>query len=89
MVASTGLAANEPMCHLLHELGAAMRLVDGQTLVFDVPLPEPADVLEREPSHPLRRLFRTAAQSLGMAHAEPSSPEAAAPEPEPDPPGPE
>jgi GNAT superfamily N-acetyltransferase len=64
------LAENTAMCHLLHELGASMRMADGQTLVFDVPLPEPVDVLEKEPSHPLRRLFRTAAQSLGMAQDE-------------------
>jgi GNAT superfamily N-acetyltransferase len=60
------LAENTRMCHLLNELGATMRVVDGETLTFDVPLHEPVEAVAKEPSHPLRRLLRTAAESLGI-----------------------
>jgi GNAT superfamily N-acetyltransferase len=59
------LAENARMRHLLEEVGATMYVADGQTLVFDVPLHEPAEALEKEPSHALRRLLRAAAESLG------------------------
>jgi GNAT superfamily N-acetyltransferase len=64
------LVENTRMCRMLAEVGATVRVVDGQTLVFDVPLQEPRDALARQPSHPLRRLLRAAAESLGMG-AEP------------------
>jgi GNAT superfamily N-acetyltransferase len=77
------LAENTRMCHLLGEVGAAMRVADGQTLVFDVPLQEPPEeVVAKEPTHPLRRLLRAAAESLGMGRPAPSQP--APPPPEPD-----
>jgi GNAT superfamily N-acetyltransferase len=60
------LAENTRMCRLLEELGAKMRVVDGQTLVFDVPLQEPVEAVAEEASHPLRRLLRAAAESLGI-----------------------
>jgi GNAT superfamily N-acetyltransferase len=70
------LAENTRMCHLLEEVSASVRAVDGQTLVFDVPLEEPAEAIEKEPSHPLRRLLRAAAESLGMVPPEaPPAPE--------------
>ena len=58
-------ADNAGICHLLHEVGAVMRVADGQTLVFDVRLHEPAGAQEGEPLHRLRRLLRAAACSLG------------------------
>jgi GNAT superfamily N-acetyltransferase len=63
------LAENTRMRHLLEEVGATLRgAADGQTLVFDVPIQEPLDALdpEKDPPHPLRRLLRAAAESLGM-----------------------
>jgi GNAT superfamily N-acetyltransferase len=68
------LAENTRMCHLLEEVGATVtRAADGQTLVFDVPIHEPLEALdqEKEPVHPLRRLLRAAAESLGMVRPEP------------------
>ncbi len=61
------LRENARMCHILAEVGAAMRAVDGETLVFDVPLHEPVEAVGRQSSHPLRQLLRAAAESLGMA----------------------
>lgn len=60
------LVENVRMVHLLQEVGATLRVVDGQTLVFDVPLQEPVEAVAKHPSHPLRRLLRAAAESLGM-----------------------
>lgn len=60
------LVENTRMCHILGEVGAAMRVVDGDTMVFDVPLHEPAEAVAKQASHPLRRLLRAAAESLGM-----------------------
>jgi GNAT superfamily N-acetyltransferase len=60
------LAENTRMRHLLKEVGASTRAADGQTLIFDVPIQEPVEALEKEPPHPLRRLLRAAAESLGM-----------------------
>ncbi|MFT3769937.1 MAG: GNAT family N-acetyltransferase [Minicystis sp.] len=59
----TVLAENVRMRHMLEEVGAKLHPDDGQTLVFDVPLSWPA---EREAEHPLRRLLRAAAESLGL-----------------------
>lgn len=66
------LADNARMRHLLEEVGASTRMADGQTLVFDVPIQEPLEALdhEKEPPHPLRRLLRAAAESLGMVRVE-------------------
>ncbi len=61
------LAENARVRHLLDETGAATRAVDGQTLVFDVPLQGPAEAPVKEASHPLRRVLRAAARELGMA----------------------
>ncbi len=58
------LADNERMRHMLEEVGATARPVDGDTLIFDVPVAPPVDALESEPSHPLRRLLRAAAEEL-------------------------
>lgn len=60
------LAENTRMRHLLGEVGARVREAEGQTFVFDVPLQGPAELVEKEPEHPLRRLLRAAAESLGM-----------------------
>jgi GNAT superfamily N-acetyltransferase len=59
----TVLAENARMRHMLAEVGAKLHPEDGQTLVFDVPLEWPP---EREAEHPLRRLLRAAAESLGL-----------------------
>lgn len=59
----TVLADNTRMRHMLAEVGAELHPEDGQTLVFDVPLEWPP---EREAEHPLRRLLRAAAESLGL-----------------------
>lgn len=61
----TVLAENQSMRHLLGQVGATTYPEDGQTLVFDVPLSWPP-VPEREAEHPLRRLLRAAAESLGL-----------------------
>ncbi len=69
------LADNAGMRHLLEEVGATARPADegaarllgaivDATLVFDVPLAGPADTIEKEPSHPLRRLLRAVAQEI-------------------------
>lgn len=63
------LAENTGIRHLLAEVGAVTRTAEGQTLVFDVPLQEPADAPSSAASHPLRRLLRAAAQSLGMVRS--------------------
>lgn len=62
------LAENTRMRHLLEEVGATTHPADGQTLIFDVPIHGPVEALEQEkdPPHPLRRLLRAAAESLGM-----------------------
>jgi GNAT superfamily N-acetyltransferase len=60
------LAENTRMRHLLEEVGATTHPADGQTLLFDVPIHEPLEALDKEPPHPLRRLLRAAAESLGM-----------------------
>jgi GNAT superfamily N-acetyltransferase len=60
------LAENTRMRHLLGEVGATVREAEGHTLIFDVPLVEPIEAVEKEPSHPLRKLLRAAAESLGM-----------------------
>ena len=60
------LVENTRMCHLLAEVGATLRVVDAETLVFDVPLQGPVGAVAKQPSHPLRRLLRAAAESLGM-----------------------
>jgi GNAT superfamily N-acetyltransferase len=60
------LAENTRICRLLAEVGATTRAAEGQTLVFDVPLQDPVDAPANAASHPLRRLLRAAAQSLGM-----------------------
>ncbi len=60
------LAENERMRHLLGEVGAHVREDGGQTFVFDVPLHGPAERVDEEREHPLRRLLRAAAESLGM-----------------------
>jgi hypothetical protein len=59
----TVLAENARMRHMLAEVGAKLLPEDGQTLMFDVPLEWPP---EREAEHPLRRLLRAAAESLGL-----------------------
>lgn len=59
----TVLAENARMRHMLDELGAAVQPEDGQTLTFDVPLDWPH---EHDAEHPLRRLLRAAAESLGL-----------------------
>jgi GNAT superfamily N-acetyltransferase len=58
------LADNERMRRLLGEVGATTSTASGETLAFDVPLPERAETVAREPSHPLRRLLRAAAEEL-------------------------
>ena len=78
----TVLSENVGMRHLLTEVGAKLYPVtmggdppyppaqpgDGQTLVFDVALDWPP---EKDAEHPLRRLLRAAAESLGlMPHGE-------------------
>jgi GNAT superfamily N-acetyltransferase len=69
------LADNGGMRHLLDEAGAAVRAGDGQTLTFDVALPEPADAIAEQSAHPLRKLLRAAAASLRMgAPTEPAPP---------------
>lgn len=62
----TVLAENMRMRHMLAEVGAKLHPEDGQTLMFDVPLDWPP---ERETEHPLRRLLRVAAESLGLVRA--------------------
>ncbi|HSN99723.1 MAG TPA: GNAT family N-acetyltransferase [Candidatus Nanopelagicales bacterium] len=67
---ATVLAENEPIRHMLDAAGAKVREQDGDSLVFDVPIDEappedggpPSGVDHRD--HPLRRLLRSAAQSL-------------------------
>jgi GNAT superfamily N-acetyltransferase len=58
------LADNERMRHLLSEVGATALAEDGETLAFDVALPETAETIASERSHPLRRLLRAAAEEL-------------------------
>lgn len=67
---ATVLADNAPVRHMLDASGARVREQLGDTLVFDVPIGEapseeggpPSGVDHRD--HPLRRLLRSAAQSL-------------------------
>lgn len=69
----TVLAENLRMRHMLAEVGAKLHPDDGSTLIFDVPLEWPP---EKEAEHPLRRLLRAAAESLGLVpHAEPAASE--------------
>ncbi|APR79547.1 GCN5-related N-acetyltransferase [Minicystis rosea] len=75
----TVLADNTRMRHLLTDVGATLLPEDGQTLMFDVPLRWPPESPEQEAEHPLRRLLRAAAESLGLR-----SPSDAAPAPEPE-----
>lgn len=61
---ATVLAENAPIRHILETAGATVREEDGDTLVFDLPLGEEAPASVRDPDHPLRRMLRSAAQSL-------------------------
>jgi len=62
---ATVLAENAPMRHILDAAGARVREEeDGDALVFDLSLGEEAPASVRDPDHPLRRLLRSAAQSL-------------------------
>jgi hypothetical protein len=56
------LADNERMRHLLSEVGATSGAVDSDTFTFDVALPDPAETIAKERSHPLRRLLRAVAR---------------------------
>jgi GNAT superfamily N-acetyltransferase len=67
---ATVLAENAPIRHILDEAGAIVREHEGSTLVFDVPLGEDEAPADGPPSgvgdrqHPLRRLLRSAAESI-------------------------
>ncbi len=62
---ATVLAENAPMRHILDAAGARVREEgDGDALVFDLALGEEAPASVRDPDHPMRRLLRSAAQSL-------------------------
>jgi GNAT superfamily N-acetyltransferase len=60
------LANNDRMRHLLSEVGATANAVDSDTLAFDVALPEAAETISEERSHPLRRWLRAAAEELRL-----------------------
>jgi len=60
------LAENTGMCHLLDELGAVTGKADAHTLIYEVPIHDPLEAPERDPPHPLFRLLRAAAESLGV-----------------------
>jgi GNAT superfamily N-acetyltransferase len=59
------LADNARMRHLLAEVGARVYPEDAETLAFEVPV-EGAPEAEPQAEHPLRRLLRAAAASLGV-----------------------
>ncbi len=56
------LASNAPMRELLHAAGAVVRVDEGATLTFDVPLGGPAD--GAHPEGTARRVLRAVAASL-------------------------
>jgi GNAT superfamily N-acetyltransferase len=60
------LADNNRMRHLLSEVGATSGAVDSDTLTFDVALPDAAETIAHERSHPLRRWLRAAAEELRL-----------------------
>jgi GNAT superfamily N-acetyltransferase len=78
----TVLRENVRMRSILDEVGAKVHPEDGHTLVFDVPLEWPH---ESPDAHPLRRLLRAAAESLGLLPHGVPSPEPAPAEALPDP----
>jgi GNAT superfamily N-acetyltransferase len=72
----TVLAENAGMRHLLDQVGAKTYPEDGQTLVFDVPLAW-APSFDKDAEHPMRRLLRAAAESLGLVPPQHLTPAAA------------
>jgi GNAT superfamily N-acetyltransferase len=58
------LSSNAPIRRILDDVGATVRRDDAETLVFDILLEPPGEIEER-PDHPLRRMLRAAAESIG------------------------
>ena len=71
----TVLAENAGMRRLLQEAGARVLPEDGATLVFDVTVDGAPEGADKGVEHPLLRLLRAMAASLGWKPAEPAAAE--------------
>jgi RimJ/RimL family protein N-acetyltransferase len=63
------LSNNAPVRKILTQVGATIHSDNGETLVFDVPLDSAEDV-ESRVEHPLRRMLRAAAESMGLVRSQ-------------------
>lgn len=63
------LSSNAGVRNILAEAGGTIQSDNGETLVFDVPLDSAQDEVETSRDHPLWRMLRAAAESVGLLHS--------------------